>query len=138
MTQTTAAAHSSVITLISDSGPMAKFVLLSLVFASVLCWSIIFAKWRALKRAQYENGKFLDIFWHGKTIDDILGCTEKFSGSPVAAVFKSGVKELKKLSGDDLASAGVEKIDNIHRALIRASNSEIAQLEKNVSWLATT
>lgn len=134
----TPAASTSFLSLIADSGPMGKLVLLALLFSSIFCWSIIFGKWRAIRRALAENSQFLDVFWHGKTIDDILARTDKFSASPVAAVFKSGVKELKKLSGDELASAGVEKVDNIQRALVRASNSEIAHLEKNVSWLATT
>lgn len=138
MTTTTPAASSSFLTLIGDSGPMGKLVLFALVLASVYCWSIIIAKWRVIRRAHAENSQFLDVFWHGKTIDEIFARTDKFGASPVAAVFKSGVKELKKLSADELASAGIEKVDNIQRALVRATNSEIAQLEKNVNWLATT
>ena len=137
-----AAAHpavqNSVLSLINQSGPIAKLVLLLLLVSSVLCWAIIFTKWRALRRSQRENARFLDIFWNGKTIDDILSQTDRFSHSPVAAVFKSGVKELKKLSGEELSAAGVEKTDNIQRALIRAMNAEIASLERHVSWLATT
>ena len=58
----------------------------------------------------------------------------KNEGSPVAAVFKSGVKELKKVAPGE----GADGIDNVHRALVRASNSEIAGFERHVGWLATT
>ncbi|MCM2278537.1 MAG: protein TolQ [Oligoflexia bacterium] len=130
--------QTGILGLITHAGPMAIFVLLLLVGASIHCWAIIFTKWRALKRALDENAQFLTIFWHGKTIDEIMAKCDKFNCSPVAAVFRSGVKELKKLSAEELASAGVEKVDNIQRALMRASNTEMAQLEKHVSWLATT
>ncbi len=131
-------AQMGVLDLISQSGLVAKIVLLMLVGSSVICWSIIFSKWRTLRRAVNENTDFLNAFWHGKTIDDIMAKIDKYPGSPVATVFKSGVKELRKLSTEDMASAGTEKVDNIQRALIRASNAEISSLEKNVSWLATT
>ncbi|MCM2323525.1 MAG: protein TolQ [Oligoflexia bacterium] len=130
--------QNGVLSLISHAGPMAQFVLIVLLGASIHCWAIIFAKWRSLKRALTENAQFLTIFWHGKTIDDIMAKSDRFAASPVAAVFRSGVKELKKLSAEELASAGVEKVDNIQRALVRASNTEMAQLERHVSWLATT
>lgn len=138
MAQTGHLAQAGIFALISDSGPMAKLVLLVLFLASVLCWGIIITKWRTLKRALDQNGQFLNIFWHGKNIDEILAKTEKYSASPVASVFRSGVKELKKLSATDVKTTGSESVDNIYRALIRASNSEIASLEKNVGWLATT
>lgn len=130
-------AHSGILTLISDSGMMAKLVLLLLLGASVLCWSIIFAKWRLLKRAQKEDTGFLGVFWNGKNLEEIFTKTDDFPLSPVAAVFKSGVKELRKLSQAE-AGIGGDSMDNVYRALMRASNTEVAMLEKHVSWLATT
>jgi biopolymer transport protein TolQ len=124
--------------LIGHSGPMAMLVLLVLLSASLFCWAIIFAKWTSLRRVNAENASFLEIFWHSKTIDEIMDKTENFQSSPIAMVFRSGVRELKKLASDELANAGIEKVENIHRALVRASNTEITTLEKNVGWLATT
>jgi len=131
-------AQSGLMGMITDAGPVAKFVLLLLFFASILCWSIIFTKYRSLKRAFVQNQKFLDVFWHGKSIDDIFSVSDKFPASPVASIFKSGVKELKKLSPTHEISGAYDGVDNINRALARASNTEIANLEKHVSWLATT
>ena len=136
--QSTHLAQTGIFNLVADAGPMAKLVLLLLLGASVMCWTVIFTKWRSLSRAINENAAFLNAFWNGKNLDEILIRSEKFPSSPVASVFKSGVKELKKLSTDELSSAGTEKVDNVQRALIRASNTEIAALEKHVGWLATT
>jgi biopolymer transport protein TolQ len=130
--------QTGILSLISDAGPMAKLVLLILLGASIYCWAIIFTKGRALKRVAQQNQKFLDLFWNGKTIEDILSKTDQFPASPVAAVFKSGVKEFKKLAAEDTNGLTSGKVENIQRALARATNSEIASLEKNVNWLATT
>jgi biopolymer transport protein TolQ len=131
-------ATTSVLDLLGEAGPVAKLVLLILLGASVFCWSIIFSKWRSLQRAQSQNRKFLDLFWHGKNIDEIFAKSDKFPSSPVAAIFRSGVKELKRLSSNEIETIRSEGVENVQRALMRASNSEIAALEKQVGWLATT
>ena len=132
-------AQTGVLDLIFDAGIVAKFVLLMLFGASIFCWAIIFTKWRAFKVALKENEKFLGIFRSGKNVDEIVSRSEKFSLCPIAAVFKHGVRELQKFSTADGAPfPGNEKIDNVNRALFRASSEQIASLEKHLGWLATT
>jgi biopolymer transport protein TolQ len=129
----------SVLALISQSGLVAKIVLLMLLGASITCWAIIFTKWKVLKAAHLQNDKFINIFWNSKSIDEIITKTEKFQASPVASVFKYAVKELRRVSGGEISSnTPSERLENVQRALMRASSSEIASLEKNVAWLATT
>ena len=124
--------------LIGNSGPVALFVLFILLFASVLSWTIILVKAKTIRKAVRENNKFLKIFWNGKNIDEILSKTDSYPASPIASVFKSGVKELKKLTSSDVKSTGAEGVENVSRALSRASSSEIASLEKHIPLLATT
>jgi biopolymer transport protein TolQ len=131
-------AQSGVLDLILQAGGMAKFILLLLLSASVFSWAIIFTKWRSLKKALQEDTEFLNIFWHGKSIEDIFAQSDQFARSPVASVFKAGFKELKKLSANDIKPVDDGAVANIQRSLFRSSNAEVAQLEKNVSWLATT
>lgn len=131
-------ANLGVFDLISQSGPVAKMVLLLLLIASVFCWSIIFTKWLILRRARSENQEFLDIFARGKTIEEIMDKSDRYVSSPIAAVFRSGVRELKKVSSESMQHAGNEKVENVQRAIFRASNSEIATLENRIGWLATT
>jgi biopolymer transport protein TolQ len=135
---TSNAANLGVIDLVYQSGPVAKFVLVLLLIASIFCWSIIFTKWITLRKVREENNEFLEIFTHGKTIEEVLEKSEKYSSSPIAAVFRSGVRELKKLSGEEMQHASSGKIENIQRAIFRASGSEIASLENKLGWLATT
>ena len=136
---TTHLAQTGFLDLINEAGPVAKFVLALLGVASIYCWAIIITKLRTLKRSANQNEKFLDVFWHGKSIDEIFGKSDKFPGSPIATVFKSGVKELKKISPkNDVDVGGPEAVENIQRALMRSCTAEVASLEKHVGWLATT
>ncbi len=128
-----AAIETGIFDLILHAGPVGKLVLLILLLISVFCWAIIFSKWKTLNRALDENTKFLNFFWQSRSIDDIVARVDQFNSSPVATVFRAGVKELRKLPESDPVP-----VDNISRALSRASNTEIAAVEKHVGWLATT
>ncbi len=131
-------AQAGILDLITHSGPVAQSVLLLLLFLSIACWTIILMKWRSLSRASRENAVFLEMFWTGKSIDEILAKTDKTPASPVASVFKSGVKELKKISPAEMEPGRGNGVENIQRALSRATNTEVAAFEKHVGWLATT
>ncbi|NDD90875.1 protein TolQ [bacterium] len=128
--------QNGVFDLISQSGPVAKLVLLVLLLASVLSWALIFSKLRVLKKAAWENTEFLNVFWNSRSMDEVLIKSERFERSPVARIFKNGARELKKIN--DSSQSDPRSMDNVGRALSRSANSEIADLERNVSWLATT
>jgi biopolymer transport protein TolQ len=138
MSTNAALANTGFIGLIADSSLVAKFVLLILFGASVYCWAIIFTKWKSISRATEQNAEFLNVFWHGQNLDEILNKSDKFPSSPVATVFKSGLKELRKVAPTEAALQNLGNVDNVHRALIRSSSTEVALLERHVGWLATT
>lgn len=126
----------SFVDLILHAGIIGKIIVAFLAFVSMFSWSIIFSKWVAIRRAKEKDAKFIDAFWHSKSIEDIFADMDRFEGSPIAGVFRAGVKELRK---NTQASVPIsETISNIQRTLFRASTAEIALLETNVSWLATT
>lgn len=85
-----------------------------------------------------ENARFLTLFWHGQNLEEIYASSDKILSSPVANVFKAGIREFKKVSTGDLTTATSEKVENIGRALNRTAYSEVASLEKHLGWLATT
>lgn len=129
--------QNGILDLIWEAGAMAKLVMLLLTVASVFSWAIIYAKWRLMKTALSENASFLEIFWHGKDVEEIFSKSEKFGNSPVAIVFQAGFKELKKLNASE-KRLDDPAVDNISRALARASSSEVASLERHLGWLAST
>ncbi len=53
-------------------------------------------------------------------------------------MFRSGVQELKRYASAEASLESEHRMEVLSRALARQSNTEIAQLEKNLGWLATT
>lgn len=130
-------AKTEVLDLLLNAGPMGKAVIALLLFISMFCWSVILAKTKKLKSVQTDNQKFLNFFWQSKSMDEIFQKIDQYSNSPIASVFRSGMKELRKLTGTGDGIAELE-VENISRSLSRTSNDEIASLEKHITWLATT
>ncbi len=136
-----------ILELVLEAGPVVKLVLLILAFLSIFTWAIIFFKFRAIRNARAESRQFLDVFWESKKLDSIYDTSEELRSSPVAAVFKAGYQELIRLkkanptrSPSARESLGPEPggLGNISRAMQKATMSEINQLERFLTFLATT
>ncbi|WP_298432188.1 protein TolQ [Geobacter sp.] len=132
-------------TLFAGTGLVVKLVLIVLIFFSVVSWAIIFFKLLQVNRANSESERFLEFFWKAKRFDAINAQLDRFTNSPLTVLFSEGYAELKRLveKGDqkeepDVVSTDLGGIDNISRALRRATTSEITRLEKYVTFLATT
>lgn len=134
----TVTANASLLDLIAHAGWVARIVLLLLAGSSILCWAIILSKVKAVGTAAKENRKFFEVFWNGKNLDEIYSRIESYEKAPAAAVFRSGFKELKKLSMSERSDVGNPEVENIQRSLARSSQEEVSTLEKNLGWLATT
>lgn len=132
-------------TLFAGTGLVVKLVLVVLIFFSVVSWAIIFFKLLQVNRANSESERFLDFFWKAKRFDAINAQLDRFTNSPLTVLFSEGYGELKRLveKGEqkeepDVVSTDLGGIENIARALRRATTSEITRLEKYVTFLATT
>ncbi len=130
----------------AGTGLVVKLVLILLIYFSVVSWAIIFYKLLQVYRANKESERFLEFFWKTKRFDTISTQLDRFPNSPLSLMFNEGYTELKKLMEpgepqiDDptVISTDVGGIDNISRALRRATTSEITRLEKYTTFLATT
>lgn len=127
------------------TGLVVKLVLLVLIYFSVVSWAIIFYKLLQVHRANNESERFLEFFWKAKRFDAISSQLDRFANSPLTVLFNEGYGELKKLleKGEEKQepnsmSTDLGGIDNIARALRRATTSEITRLEKYLTFLATT
>lgn len=142
--------HGNVLDMIFDSGPMVQFVLLLLLFFSVVSWAIILMKYRMIKKSKKENDMFLDTYMRINKLSEVFPESKKFKYSQIAEVFRAGYTELAKVSGIKRDSSGSEAsddsphspelrgLDNIERALYRACDSETTKLESALGFLATT
>jgi len=127
----------SLVDLVTGSGLVVQFILITLLLASVFSWAIIYAKWKSQKAILKENKQFNKIFWKSTNLEEIFHKSERFKHSPLASVFQSGYSELKKLSQKNRTKTGSQEMENIYRSLSRGSQEQISKLERHLSWLAT-
>lgn len=125
-----------IIQIISSAGLMVQFVLLVLLFFSVMSWTIIIIKWRYIRRAFRESTKFTEYFWKSRDLAGAYAKAKELGGCPVARIFRIGYIELKKISQP--GPSGAAGADNVKRALRRAINSETNRIMQMVPFLATT
>jgi biopolymer transport protein TolQ len=144
----------TILGILRTAGPVVKAVLLILAGFSVVSWGIILHKWRILRRAEHESRTFLKLFWEGSRLDAIFSAAETLRESPVAEVFRAGYIELVKVKksqtseprplpgaaaiGQAVVTTELGGVENVSRALRRATASEITRLERFLSFLATT
>lgn len=135
----------AILELVTASRGVVLLVLILLVAFSVSCWAVILYKWYVLYQAQNQSLDFLDLFWGSKRLDNIYKEAEDLTRSPIAQVFRAGYIELNKVQrsaagqgADQTMSHALGGMENVHRAMRRAANTEMTQLEKYVPFLATT
>ena len=131
--------------LFAGTGIIVKLVLSILLYFSVVSWAIIFYKLIQVHRANKDSERFLSLFWKAKTFDAVSSQLGQFANSPLSVLFSEGYNELKKLTSTgeekqdpNIISTELGGVDNIARALRRATTSEITRLEKYLTFLATT
>lgn len=136
--------------IISNASLMVKFVLLLLLFFSVMSWAIIIIKIRYIRKAFKESDMFIDYFWKSRDLASAFTKAKQLGGSPVARIFRIGYAELRKLNpggkpGDEQLPDEKPSLRhefsgsaNVKRALRRAINTEMMRLTQMVPFLATT
>ena len=121
--------------MVGRATPLTFAVLLILLLFSVFSWTIIFAKWSTFRRARRTDARFLRAFRKANGLDSVVMASEQFRPSPLVAVFDFGYEEVTR----QVKSRGT--INNkvaLERTLQLGTSEEIAKLERNMSWLATT
>src|SRR3989337_2869626 len=127
------------------AGPIVKFVLLMLIVFSVVSWAIIFLKFRLFKGIEKSQAEFAKAFAEGRNLAALYDQAEKMDRTPLTEVFRTGYLELMRIqrgrSAETAAAggrAGGFPLDNVERAMRKASNEEIALMETYLPFLATT
>ena len=130
--------------LLLNAGIVVKLVLILLIIFSVFSWAIILFKLFQIHRANSESDRFMDMFWKATRFDAIAAQVDRFGNSPLTVLFNEGYGELKKVvegngkSDGSALSTDLGGVENVSRALRRATNSEITRLERYLTFLATT
>lgn len=121
--------------MVKGGSVLANVVLAILLVASLLSWTIILAKWGQFKEARRANNAFLRAFRKAPSFDAVAVSVEQYRAAPLSAVFDFGyheaVRQAQKLG------RVVNKVA-LERTLQLGLSEELARLERNMSWLATT
>ncbi len=110
-------------------------VIALLIIFSVLSWTVIFSKWSSLRQARSADSRFLRAFRKATGLEAVMVASEQFRPAPLVSVFEFGYEEISR----QVKTRGtiVNKL-SLERTLQLGANEEVAKLEQNMSWLATT
>src|SRR2546423_15419482 len=124
-----------VVDMISNTGAVAKLVLLVLLAFSLISWAIILTKWTLLGRARTQGGRFVRAFRKAQRLQDIAAVADQFKPSPLVGVFEGGYEEYRRQVA---GSGGLRNPISIQRGMQIGASEGITRLERNLPWLAIT
>ena len=125
-----------ILDLVSSTGAVAKFVLLTLLAFSLISWAIILTKWSRLRRARMQSGRFLRAFRKAQRLQDIATVADQFRPSPLVGIFEGGFQEYKRQLS--VPGASLRSLIAVQRGMQIGASEEITRLERNLPWLAIT
>jgi biopolymer transport protein TolQ len=126
--------------LLTNTGPVARLVLLLLLAFSILSWAIIFLKFRTFRAAQRESVEFLKVFRQSKKLSEIRAFCRTLKESPLPEVFQSGYREIEAQATmtENPGKPRIRSLEAVRRALQIGASTEMGRLEQWLVWLATT
>ena len=129
-----------VIEALRSASLIVQLTMILLALMSIGSWAIILSKWSLFKNNTVNNAPFEDIFFKASSLDEIFDMSKSHPSSSLAAVFRAGYSELKKIiSTKNTASSNLlSGMDNLQRALNKAVSNEVSYMERRLSFLATT
>ena len=128
----------SIIGLLLDASLPVQLVMILLILASLVSWSIIFTKRRLIRRTKDASDDFETSFWSGGDLNTLYQSTSRQKGGSMgmASIFESGFREFNR----SIQQGGVspEKVvDECQRAMRVAQMREMDRLEQGLATLAT-
>jgi len=120
--------------LVSNASLVVQIILLLLLSASIMSWTLIFRKRGELTTAQKTAEQFEDRFWSGGNLAEIYA---KVGGqnNGLEGIFRAGFKEFSRMRKQGSPPEAV--IEAAHRAMRVALSKEMDKLESALPFLAT-
>lgn len=127
----------SILALILEANILVQLVMLLLLAASVVSWTMIVSKWKTIKEARSQADRFEDQFWSGSNLAGLYESV-KLKGDPAGMehIFASGFREYVRLHREQKVSP-VAITDTALRSMKVAMSREVEELEHYLSFLAT-
>jgi biopolymer transport protein TolQ len=127
-----------VFSLVMESGPMAKLVLVILALFSVISWGFAAERFLRFLRAERESRLFLDRFEEGGGLASIHDDSAELQSSPLAAIFAAGFREISLNPAPEGDSWHGEQLVSLERVLRKSASVQLTELERSLGFLATT
>ena len=121
--------------MLQRTGPLQLAVLGVLVCFSIFSLAVVFGKWSTLRRTRSANSRFLRAFRKANGLEAVVVASEQFRPSPLVGVFDFGYEEVER---QVKTRGALTNRPAIERSLQLGVSEELAKLERNMQWLATT
>jgi len=125
--------------ILTQTGWVARGVLLLLLLFSVVSWAMILQKLGVFGRIRRQSNEFLRIFRSTRGVVSPQALAT--AGSPFSNVYAAGYRELQSQVGGVAANPHPPKLKSLQAVTVSmqlASAEEVRRVEKGMSWLATT
>ncbi len=131
-------ADTSVLSLLWEASIPVQLVMVLLIGASLVSWSIIFTKRRLIRRTKDASDEFEAAFWSGGDLNTLYRSATRAKGGSIgmASIFESGFREFNRALQSDGASND-KIIEECRRAMRVAQMREVDRLEQSLATLAT-
>ena len=131
-------ADMSVVSLLWEASLPVQIVMLLLVGASLVSWSIIFTKRRLLRRTREASDEFEAAFWSGGDLNTLYRSATRAKGGSIgmANIFEAGFREFNRALQAGGSSAD-KIVEDCRRAMHVAQMREVDRVEQNLATLAT-
>ena len=131
----------SVVSLITNAGPLVQGVMLLLFFASVASWWVIAGRFLFFRRASHEYADFENEFWSGVDLGQLYkeGNAKLEEGREIGgaeSVFRAGFKEFSRLR-QQMGSDSEAVMEGSERAMRVALSREQDRVDRSLGFLAT-
>ena len=129
--------------MLTNAGPVVKFIMLLLLFFSIISWAIVFIKFSYIRKAFKESADFTEVFWQCRTLADAFSKAKALRSSPLARIFIAAYMEAARsdnketLAASKNTNSSFQLMGSVKRTLNRAITVENRRLSQMVSFLAT-
>ena len=126
----------SVYSLIANASWPVLVIIIGLMLASLVSWTMIVQRWLALSRALRDLQSFEDFFWSGRNLRDIYqDISNEEDPTGIESVFLAGFSEFERLSEQNADADAI--MTGVQRATRVAVTREEINLELHLGFLAT-
>lgn len=126
----------SFFSMISHASLVAQIVLGLLVLMSIASWGLMIQKFFALNAASSKAARGIERFDKAPSLREAVQSLGADPSSPLYYIAHHGVIEFNR--SRELGNSSDVVVDNVRRALRQGAASEMARLERSLSFLATT